>query len=282
MSQLFKIALCQIRVTPKKSDNIARAKTAIEKAMNESKPDVVVLPEYFNSTMSKEATVMNAEQESDSPTLGFLREMAAKHSVNIIGGSIPERRNERYLNTNYSIDRSGEVKLKYSKLHLFDIDIKGKFTFQESAYLDPGNTLGVFQTDVCKFGVGICYDIRFPEYASALKREKNIQFMVYPAAFNMHTGNLHWELLQRARALDNNVFVATCSPSTIEKPEDGFPAWGNSTVTDPFAKVLDKLGHEEGALHVEIDLGRVKEIEQGIPSLSQKRLDVYTLPSFKI
>jgi len=117
---------------------------------------------------------------------------------------------------------------------LFDIDVPGKITFKESDTLSPGDNLTIIDSPWGKIGVGICYDIRFPELAM-LMREKGVGLMVYPGAFNTTTGPLHWELLQRARAVDNQVFVATASPA--RNPDSSYQAWGHSSLISPWGEV---------------------------------------------
>lgn len=123
-------------------------------------------------------------------------------------------------------------------MHLFDIDIKDKITFRESDILSPGNSLATFEVKGCKIGLGICYDIRFEEQAR-LYRNQGCNMLVYPAAFNMTTGPMHWSLLQRSRANDNQLFVAAVSPSRNRGP--GYIAWGHTMLTDPWGEVLAEL-----------------------------------------
>ena len=134
-------------------------------------------------------------------------------------------------------------------MHLFDIDIKDKITFRESDTLSPGEELTTFEAKGCKIGVGICYDIRFEEMAR-LYRNRGCQMLVYPAAFNMTTGPLHWELLQRSRANDNQLYVACVSPARAEGP--GYIAWGHTQLTSPWGEVLAQLDAIEDMIVKEI------------------------------
>merc|ERR1711934_861995 len=154
---------------------------------------------------------------------------AAKElAVYVIGGSVSERDSEgRIFNTCVIFDPKGEIVGKHRKVHLFDIDIPGKITFKESETLTGGSALTTFDTPWGKVGVGICYDIRFPELA-LLMRQQGCKLLVYPGAFNQTTGPAHWELLQRARAVDNQVYVAGVSQARIHNA--GYQAWGHSTV----------------------------------------------------
>ncbi|MEE6468314.1 hypothetical protein FKM82_008253 [Ascaphus truei] len=167
---------------------------------------------------------------------------------------------------------------KHRKIHLFNIDVPGKICFQESETLSPGDSFSVFDTPYCKVGVGICYDLRFAELAQ-IYTKKGCQLLIYPGAFNMTTGPAHWELLQRARALDNQVYVATVSPARDDKAS--YVAWGHSTVVNPWGEVIAKANTEETITFTDIDLQYLAEIRQQIPIHSQRRLDLYSVEAKK-
>ena len=158
------------------------------------------------------------------------------------------------------------------KTHLFDINIPGKITFRESDTLTGGTALTTATTRYGTLGIGICYDLRFPELA-AICQQRGAQLLVYPGAFNMTTGPLHWSLLQRARAVDNQLFVCTCSPARDE--EFSYVAWGHSLVVGPFGEVLNELEHEEGVLYQELDFGEARTRRENMPLEQQRRADLY-------
>ena len=175
------------------------------------------------------------------------------------------------------------------KIHLFDINIPGKMVFQESETLTGGDRVTIFDCDFGRFGLGICYDMRFPELAQIAAR-LGAGAMIYPAAFNTTTGPKHWELLQRARAVDNQMYVVTCSPARAgaktTMSEDGkdkfvgiddgaYPAWGHSTVVDPWAQVVATTEEKEGILRWKLDPAVLEEVRKGIPISTQRRFDVY-------
>ena len=143
-----------------------------------------------------------------------LAEMARLSKVWLVGGSFPERCSDtgRLYNTSLTFAPDGRQVACLRKLHLFDIDIPGRITFKESESLTAGNRLQMVDTGFCRFGLGICYDARFPDLAQ-LYADRGCQLLLYPGAFNMTTGPAHWELLCRARALDNELFCAFCSPA---------------------------------------------------------------------
>lgn len=163
--------------------------------------------------------------------LGIAKELG----VYLVAGSIPEIKNEKYFNTSTIWGPKGDLIATYRKMHLFDIDIPGEITFKESDALSAGNELTVFDVKDFKIGVGICYDIRFEELAK-LYRKKGCNLLMYPGAFNMKTGPLHWELLARSRANDNQCYTALISPARDETAS--YVAWGHTMTVDPWGKVL--------------------------------------------
>ncbi|PHT94769.1 Omega-amidase NIT2, partial [Capsicum annuum] len=196
----FNIGLCQLAVTSDKERNIVHARAAIEEAA-EKGAKLVVLPEIWNSPYSNDSFPIYAEDidagPDASPSTAMLSEVAQLLKITIVGGSIPERSGDKLYNTCCVFDADGKLKAKHRKIHLFDIDIPGKITFKESQTLTAGETPTVVDTEVGRIGIGICYDIRFQELAM-LYAARGAHLICYPGAFNMTTGPLHWELLQRA------------------------------------------------------------------------------------
>ena len=170
---------------------------------------------------------------------------------------------------------AGEMIAKHRKVHLFDIDIPGKIKFQESDVLSAGNKLTVCDLpDYGKVAIAICYDIRFPELATIASRPPHSSFLLlYPGAFNLTTGALHWSLQARARAMDNQTYVALCSPARDMTAE--YHAWGHSMVVDPNAGVMCEAGEAEEILYADLEPGKIEETRKGIPLEGQRRFDVY-------
>jgi omega-amidase len=160
------------------------------------------------------------------------------------------------------------------KTHLFDICIPGKISFQESKTLSAGQELTCITTRFGTLGVGICYDLRFPEMAM-IYRQRGADILVYPGAFNMTTGPVHWRLLQQSRALDNQLYVISCSPA--RDPDFTYVAWGHSMVVGPFGEVLGELEQDEGILFQEVDLTQLKQRRENMPLEAQRRQDLYQL-----
>lgn len=273
----FKIALCQLSVTENKERNIAHARAAIEAAADNG-AQLVVLPEIWNGPYSNASFPVYAEDidagGSASPSTSMLSEVARSKGITIVGGSISERSGDRLYNTCCIFGKDGELKAKYRKIHLFDIDIPGKICFMESKTLTAGNTPIIVDTDVGRIGIGICYDMRFQELAM-LYAARGAHLICYPGAFNMTTGPLHWELLQRARAVDNQLFVATCSPA--RDINAGYVAWGHSTLVAPFGEIVATTDHEEATIIADIDYSRIEERRMNMPFEKQRHGDLYQL-----
>ncbi|XP_014483337.1 PREDICTED: nitrilase homolog 2 isoform X2 [Dinoponera quadriceps] len=267
----LRLALVQLAVGDDKAANVARAVSFIERAKQEH-ADIVTLPECFNSPYGTSHFAKYAENIPNGETSAALSEVARRNSIYVIAGTIPEREDDKLYNTCTVWAPDGKLMVKYRKMHLFDIDIKGKITFRESDSLSPGNSLTTFEVKGCKIGIGICYDIRFEEMAR-LYRNRGCQMLIYPGAFNMTTGPLHWSLLQRSRANDNQLYVACVSPARGLPP--GYVAWGHTQLTNPWGEILNELGDSEDMVVADIDLKVVDEVRSQIPTFGQRRTDLY-------
>ncbi|XP_073278914.1 omega-amidase, chloroplastic-like [Primulina huaijiensis] len=273
----FKIALCQLLVTADKERNIVHARQVIEEAARKG-AQLVLLPEIWNSPYSNDCFPVYAEDidagGDASPSTAMLSELSQTLQITIVGGSIPERSGDRLYNTCCVFGTDGKLKGKHRKIHLFDIDIPGQITFKESKTLTAGETPTIVDTDVGRIGIGICYDIRFQELA-AIYAARGAHLLCYPGAFNMTTGPLHWELLQRARAADCQLYVATCSPA--RDTGSNYVAWGHSTLVGPFGEVLATTEHDEAILISEIDYSVTEQRRRYLPFQKQRRGDLYQL-----
>lgn len=208
---LLKVALCQLKVGDNKWENIDKARSMIRKAADGG-AKIILLPEMFTCPYELHNFPEYAENVSTGETIQMLAQVAAEKSIYIVGGSIPEIREDGGLyNTCPIVDSKGKLIGIHRKVHLFDIKVKNGINFTESAVLSPGNVSTCLDTPWGKIGVIICYDIRFPEFVR-LTAEAGAKMIFVPAAFNMTTGPAHWEVLFRSRALDNEVFMLGCSP----------------------------------------------------------------------
>ena len=269
----MKIALCQINVVDNKQKNIENATSMILKAIKEN-ADFIVLPEMFNCPYSNEKFIEYCEEENNSSTLSKIAQLANENNIYILAGSIPEKEDSKVFNTSYLFDKNGKIIAKHRKMHLFDIDVKGKIYFKESDTLSPGNQVTIAKTEFGKIGIGICYDIRFPELAR-LMVENGAQILFYPGAFNMTTGPAHWELTFRTRALDNQVYCVGVAPALNKNAN--YHSYGHSIITNPWGEIVTQLDEKENIKIVEIDLEEIKKVREELPLLKNKRNDLYKI-----
>ncbi|KAJ8098785.1 carbon-nitrogen hydrolase [Lipomyces tetrasporus] len=274
LSKSLKVALVQLAATADKGRNLTRVKQHVLAAASNG-AQLIVLPECFNSPYSVAAFPQYAESIPSGETTSFLSALARETATYLIGGSIPERDDAgKLFNTSLSFSPSGELIAKHRKVHLFDIDIPGKIRFKESDVLAGGDKVTVFDIPPYgKVGLAICYDIRFPELASIAARKEGVFAMIYPGAFNTTTGPLHWDLLGRARAVDNQIYVIMCSPA--RDLSAGYHAYGSSMVVDPNAIILAQAKEGEEIVYAQLEPGRIEEVRSGIPITTQRRYDVY-------
>ncbi|KAM3586240.1 Omega-amidase nit3 [Umbelopsis sp. WA50703] len=276
----FKLALIQLAVTISKKTNLKHAHDRVMEASKQG-AKVVVLPECFNSPYGTKYFPEYAEDIPEGDSVTALSAMAKEAQVYLFGGSIPERESStgKIFNTLTVYNPLGELIAKHRKVHLFDIDIPNQIRFQESEILTGGSWLTHVDTEYGKFGTAICYDIRFPEIAMIAAR-KGCVAMIYPGAFNTTTGPLHWELLQRARAVDNEMYVAACSPARDDSAD--YKAWGHSTIVDPKGQVLATCEEKEAIIYATIDPQVIQDTRKHIPLYQQRRFDVYEDVSQKV
>ncbi|XP_075226379.1 omega-amidase NIT2 isoform X2 [Lycorma delicatula] len=213
-----------------------------------------------------------AESVPDGETCQELSRVAKENKVYLVGGSLPEKFENKYYNTCTIWGPDGELIDYHRKIHLFDIDVPGGQKFTESDVLSPGNKFTIFDNGICKIGVGICYDVRFSELFHIYRKE-GISMLLLPAAFNMTTGPLHWELLMRGRAIDEQIFVAACSPAQC--PDSDYKAYGHSIIVNPWGKVIKQAEFNEEILTADIDLNECDNARQSIPIFKQRRTDLY-------
>ncbi|KAI1178131.1 carbon-nitrogen hydrolase [Nemania sp. FL0916] len=288
LAKPLKLSCVQLASGADKAANLAHARDKVLEAA-QAGAKLVVLPECFNSPYGcdyfpsyAEILVPSPPSRGQSPSFHALSSMAAEAGVFLIGGSIPEASAEgddsssdkkKYYNTSLVFGPDGSLLASHRKLHLFDIDIPGKITFRESDVLSAGNKVTL--VDLPGYGriaLAICYDVRFPELATIAAR-RGAFALVYPGAFNTTTGPLHWRLLAQARAVDNQCYVAFCSPA--RDMAASYHAWGHSLVVDPLAKVVVEADENEDIVSWELDGKFIEETRRNIPVSTQRRFDVY-------
>ncbi|KAH6610838.1 carbon-nitrogen hydrolase [Trichoderma cornu-damae] len=277
----IKISCIQLASGADKDANLKHAAGKVAEAAR-SGSKLVVLPECFNSPYGcdyfpkyAETLLPSPPTEAQSPSFHALSAMAAENSVYLVGGSIPELdpSASQYYNTSLTFGPDGALLGTHRKVHLFDIDIPGKISFKESDVLSAGNKVTLI--DLPEYGtiaVAICYDARFPELATIAAR-RGAFALVYPGAFNLTTGNLHWRLLAQARAVDNQIYVAFCSPA--RDMSASYNAWGHSLIVDPMARILVEADEDEAVIQGELVGEDIAEARKNIPLNAQRRFDVY-------
>lgn len=263
-------ALVQLRTPAEQTAALAHATPLIRQAAGEG-AQMIVTPEGSNLLQRDRAAMMQALRplEEDAFVQGA-RALAAELKVwLLIGSALVARPDGKAANRSVLIDASGAVRTVYDKVHMFDVDLPNGDRYRESSLYEPGAQAAVAHTPVGRLGLTICYDIRFPYLHRALAKA-GAEILTVPAAFTVPTGEAHWEVLLRARAIETGAFVL--APAQGGRHEDGRETWGRSTVVDPWGRVLAKLDHDApGFVVADLDLNEVTKARQAIPALLNER-----------
>jgi nitrilase len=239
---------------------------------------LVVLPENV-ALMGHQDTdkLRYAEADGSGPIQDFLAKLAARHQVWLVGGTIPLRASPGKVYAACLVyDEQGGRVGRYDKIHLFDVDVPGSTEqYRESATIVAGEQPLVLDTPFGRLGVAICYDLRFPELFRQMA-DAGMEMLAVPAAFTAKTGAAHWELLLRARAVENLCYVVASGQGGTH--ENGRETYGNSLIADPWGTLLARLGKEPGVVVAEIDLGNLRHKRAVFPALSHRRLDSARYP----
>lgn len=228
---------------------------------------VVVLPEYFCLLGQRDTDkVALREPEGDGPLQAFLSDQARQHGIWLIGGTIPlvASRAARVRNTCLVYAPDGTRAARYDKIHLFGFN-RGQERFDESATIEPGRTPVVIDVDGWRIGVTVCYDLRFPELYRALSP---CDLIVVPSAFTYTTGQAHWELLLRARAIENQCYVL--APAQGGHHENGRRTWGHTMLIDPWGEVLQVLPEGPGVVSGTLQRQRIADVRRSLPALTHR------------
>ncbi len=208
-------------------------------------------------------------EESVDPVLATVRRAAAAERIWVHLGSLAIRREDgRLANRGFVIDDRGEIRARYDKIHLFDVDLPSGESWRESASYAPGKRALVVRTPVGPLGLSICYDLRFPALYQALSRA-GAELLAIPAAFTRPTGFAHWHVLLRARAIESAAFVIAAAQAGSH--EDGRETWGHSLVVDPWGEVLLDMGDRPGVAIIDLELERIADVRARIPVITHRR-----------
>jgi deaminated glutathione amidase len=262
------VAAIQMVSTPVVEENIATARRLIADAAARG-AQLVTLPEYWPIMgMTDTDKVAHAEQPGAGPIQDFLASQAREHGIWLIGGTLPLVSGDagRVLNTTLVYDPQGHHVGRYDKIHLFGFN-KGSESYDEARTIVPGETVGSFDAPFGKVGLAICYDLRFPELFRAMG---DCALIVVPAAFTHTTGLAHWEVLLRARAIENQCYVlASAQGGTHENARRTF---GHSMLIDPWGEVKDVLPEGEGVVSGAIDPEYIAKVRESLPALKHRKL----------
>ncbi|RQS17336.1 carbon-nitrogen hydrolase family protein [Burkholderia sp. Bp8998] len=258
----FRVAALQMVSTPDVARNLAEAGRLISEAAGDG-AHLVLLPEYFCFMGHRDTDKLTlAEPYRDGPIQRFLAEAAHRHGIWVIGGTLPLKAPEpdRVLNTTLVFDPNGREAARYDKIHLFNFE-KGDESFDEARTIRAGDTVVAFDAPFGRVGLSVCYDLRFPEL---YRRMGDCALIVVPSAFTYTTGRAHWEMLLRARAVENQCYVLAAAQGG--KHENGRRTWGHSMLIDPWGEIV--AVRDEGASVVTgvLDPQRIADVRQSLPA----------------
>ncbi|MEZ5618120.1 MAG: carbon-nitrogen hydrolase family protein [Rhodocyclaceae bacterium] len=268
MTQPSRIAAVQMVSGPDIAQNLRDADRLVAEAAAGG-AQLVALPEYFPLISGNDMDKVHArEKEGAGPLQDFLRETAVRHKVWLVGGSIPLEAAvpDKVRNSCLVFDAAGRRVARYDKIHLFGFH-RGTEHYNESQTIEHGDEVVAFDSPVGCVGLSICYDLRFPELYRSMGP---VDLLVVPAAFTHTTGQAHWELLLRARAVENLCYVLAAAQGGTHP--SGRMTWGDSMVVDPWGGVLDRLAKGPGVVTAEVDRDRIAELRASLPALEHRRL----------
>jgi predicted amidohydrolase len=271
----LRVAAVQLNSTADPAENLAVA-DRLTRAAAADGASVIVLPEKWTA-MGSDEQLRAAAEPLDGPSVRWARALARELGIDLIAGSIVERVDgrEKLANTCVHVDPHGELKAVYRKLHMFDVQVAGR-VYRESDLEDAGEEIVMSQSaGGVELGLSICYDLRFPELYRILAVRGALVFPL-PAAFTLATTRDHWETLLRARAIENQAFVIAANQ--IGEHPGGNRSGGRSMIVDPWGVVLAQAPDAQGHIVAELDLQRLAQIREQLPSLANRRADAYRWP----
>jgi predicted amidohydrolase len=269
-------AAVQLQSTSDTEQNLASAERHVRAAAADG-AELVVLPERLDIRGAASEYRAGAEPLDGRP-VSWARELARELGIDLVAGSVAERRDghERVSNTSVHVGPDGEIRAVYRKIHMFDVEVGG-VEYRESEHSEPADEIVLSETaDGVGLGLTVCYDLRFPELYRILAL-RGARVITVPANFTRVTGEAHWEVLLRARAIEDQVFVIAPGQGRGSGPEGD--SYGNSMIVDPWGEVLARSGMEgEGFIAADLDLARQDELRQKLPSLANRVGSAYKWP----
>ncbi|MBM5570410.1 MULTISPECIES: carbon-nitrogen hydrolase family protein [Deefgea] len=262
------VAALQMISTPVVEQNLATARRLIAQAAAEG-AQLLVLPEYFAIMGQRDTDKLALQEEfGTGPLQDFLAQAAREFGVWLVGGTIPLRSAspDRVMNSCLAFNPHGECVARYDKIHLFGFD-NGAERFCESDTIAPGSQVVTFDTPFGRVGLSICYDLRFPELFRSVG---DVDIWLLPAAFTATTGRAHWEVLLRARAIENQCFVI--APNQGGLHPTGRETYGHSLIVDPWGQVLNCLPEGEGLVLAELKASQLERVRKTLPALAHRLL----------
>jgi predicted amidohydrolase len=265
----MRVAVCQVNSREDRDQNLAVAREMLERAAAAG-AEFAVLPEYVDY-LGPGAGAPKPEGV-DGEFAAFFGAAARELGIWVHAGSFHEAGpdSEHTFNTSLVFDPTGTLAAIYRKIHLYDVEIAGRVSYQESRSVAPGSETVVTEMDAVRLGLSICYDLRFPELYRRLAVQGDAQVLVVPAAFMMHTGRDHWEVLLRARAIENQCYVVAAGQIGDHEPKR--TCFGRSMIIDPWGTVLAQAPDTVGIATADLDLERLETIRRELPSLANRRL----------
>jgi predicted amidohydrolase len=271
----LRAAAVQLNSTNDKARNLASAERLVRAAVADG-AELVALPEKWNLLGGGEELAAGAE-ELDGPTLTAARGWARELGIHLLAGSIAEQGPEKAFNTSVMIGPDGADIAVYRKIHLFDVEAGG-VEYRESEHEAPGDEIVTAPAGEVTVGMSVCYDLRFPELYRILAL-RGAQVVAIPSAFTLATGRDHWEVLLRARAIENQVFVL--APNQVGETPPHYSSYGRSAIVDPWGIVLAAAPDEECFIAADLDLGAQERIRASLPSLANRRPEAYLWPQLR-
>jgi predicted amidohydrolase len=267
----MKAAVVQVNSTSDLGSNLDAARRQVHSAAGEG-AELVVLPEKWPLMAAGEELASGAEA-IDGPAVTEARSWAAELGIAVLAGSFTESHQDvRPTNTSLLIDPQGRIVATYRKIHMFDVDVGG-VAYRESEVEDAGDEVVVVDCGPARLGMAVCYDLRFPELFRALI-DRGATVITLPSAFTVPTGRDHWEILVRARAIENQAFVLAAGQ--VGRAEPKFDSWGHSMIVDPWGRVLAQVdGDGEGFAVAELDFGEQSRIRSELPALQNRRPELF-------